>query len=195
VSKIISFLLVLLFTLGSLSGCIRSEVETVELESEFCTEGNMPEWQIGCTLPSFDYIDQNGTHWNESSANGTGRWVAYFSASWCIHCKPTIGALDEAIMPNHLLVMNKHESNESSNMTNWHNLMEGELNRSLNRPFLHAPPLSENLSIASIPHILLIENNTILSARVGLWGSVEEMSIWFNATSHVSGYTNLINEP
>lgn len=192
-NKIIPLFLVLMFSLGSLSGCIESEPEAIESEFEFCTDGNMPEWRVGCSFPSFDYIDQNGTHWNESSANESGRWVAYFSASWCTHCKPTIGALDEAIMPNHLLVLNKHESNESSNMTDWHNLMEGELNRSIDRPFLHAPPLSQNLSVASIPHIVLIENNTILSVRIGLWDSVEGMSAWFNATTHESGYTKIID--
>ena len=71
--------------------------------------------------------------------------------------------------------------------------MEGELNRSIDRPFLHAPPLSQNLSVASIPHIVLIENNTILSVRIGLWDSVEGMSAWFNATTHESGYTKIID--
>jgi hypothetical protein len=187
--KIISTLLVILFSLSSLSGCIGSETEAVVDEITICTEGNIPEWYVGCMFPSFDLIDQNGTHWNESSANESGRWVAYFSASWCTHCKPTIEALDESIMPNHLLVMNKHESEDSSNMTKWHLKMEDELNRSINRPFLHAPPLSENLSITSIPHVLLIENNTIISARIGLWDSAHEISMWFNATSPESGNT------
>ena len=65
---------------------------------EICTEENVPEWHVGCEFPSFDIIDQNGTHWNGSSANETGRWVAYFSASWCTHCKPTIDALDQSMM-------------------------------------------------------------------------------------------------
>lgn len=191
--KIITLSLILLFCASSLSGCIAPEADPADEQITFCTEGNMPEWNVGCTFPSFDYIDQNGTHWNESSANGSGRWVAYFSASWCTHCKPTIEALDDSIMPHHLLVMNKHEGNDSSNMTEWHRVMEEELNRSIDRPFLHAPILSSNLSVASIPHVLLIENNTILSARVGLWDNAHEMSMWFNATSPESGYTQAMN--
>lgn len=169
------------------------EMEAVEDEIAICTEGNMPEWSVGCAFPSFDLMDQNGTHWNESAVSESGRWVAYFSASWCTHCKPTIDALDESIMQDHLLVINKHESNDSSNMTKWHLTMEEELNRSINRPFLHAPSMAANLSVTSIPHVLLIENNTILSARIGLWDSAHEMSMWFNATSPQSGYTQSMN--
>jgi len=187
--KKISVFLVVLFSVSTLAGCIGPEVEAVDDEIAICTEGNIPEWYVGCTFPSFDLIDQNGTHWNESAVNESGRWVAYFSASWCTHCKPTIDALDESIMQDHLLVINKHESNDSSNMTKWHLMIEEELNRSINRPFLHAPSLSANLSVTSIPHVLLIENNTILSARIGLWDSAHEMSMWFNATSPQSGYT------
>ncbi|DAC31146.1 MAG TPA: thioredoxin family protein [Candidatus Poseidoniaceae archaeon] len=192
-NKKISVFLVLLFSVSTLAGCIEPEMEAVEDEIAICTEGNMPEWSVGCAFPSFDLMDQNGTHWNESAVNESGRWVAYFSASWCTHCKPTINALDESIMQDHLLVINKHESNDSSNMTKWHLTMEEELNRSINRPFLHAPSLAANLSVTSIPHVLLIENNTILSARVGLWDSAHEMSMWFNATSPQSGYTQSMN--
>ena len=38
-----------------------------------------------------------------------------------------------------------------------------------------------------------VENNTILSARVGLWDNAHEMSMWFNATSPESGYTQAMN--
>ena len=195
-----SYVLILLLSLSSLSGCMGGEMEMVEDtmdmmdgSMEECTENNVPEWHVGCEFPSFDLIDQNGTHWNGSFANDTGRWVAYFSASWCTHCKPTIDALDQSMMSDHLLVFNKHAGNDSSNMTEWHLMIEEELNRSVNRPFLHAPLLSANLSVISIPHVLLIENNTILSARVGLWDSAQEMSMWFNATTPQSGYTQSMN--
>ncbi len=198
--KKITYLLTLLFSLSSLSGCIGSEMEMVDDSMdmmdgpiEVCSEENIPEWHVGCELPSFDILDENGAHWNESSANGSGRWVAYFSASWCTHCKPTIDALDQSILPNHLLVFNKQAGNDSSNMTEWQLMIEDELNRSVNRPFLHAPALSENLTVTSIPHVLLIENNTILSARIGLWNSASEISMWFNATAPQSGYTQSMN--
>ncbi len=195
-----SYLLTLLFSLSSLSGCMGAEMgmaddsmDMMDGSMEVCTEENIPEWHVGCEFPLFDIVDQNETHWNGSSANETGRWVAYFSASWCTHCKPTIDALDQSIMGNHLLVFNKHAGNDSSNMTKWQLMIEDELNRSVNRPFLHAPILSESLSVTSIPHILLIENNTILSARVGLWNSAHEMSMWFNATTPQSGYTQAMD--
>jgi hypothetical protein len=191
--KLISYLLAIVFSVGSLSGCIEPDMAMVADEVAICTEDNMPEWHVGCTFPSFDFIDQNGTHWNESSANDSGRWVAYFSASWCTHCKPTIDALDQSIMPNHLLIFNKQAGNDHSNMTEWQLMIEGELNRSVNRPFLHAPFLSENLSFSSIPHVLLIDNNTIISARSGLWNSTHEMGMWFNSTSPESGQTQSMN--
>jgi len=172
---------------------VEDTMDMMDGSMEECTENNVPEWHVGCEFPSFDLIDQNGTHWNGSSANDTGRWVAYFSASWCTHCKPTIDALDQSMMSDHLLVFNKHAGNDSSNMTEWHLMIEEELNRSVNRPFLHAPLLSSNLSVTSIPHVLLIENNTILSARVGLWDSAQEMRMWFNATTPQSGYTQSMN--
>lgn len=188
-NRMIPFALAILCSFSSLAGCIEPEMEMMPEEIELCSEGNNPEWHVGCQFPSFEFEDQNGTQWNESSANGTGRWVAYFSASWCTHCKPTVDALDQSIMPNHLLIFNKQAGNDSSNMTEWHQMIEGELNRSVDRPFLHSPLLSQNLSVASIPHVLLIENNTILSARIGLWDSAHEMSMWFNATAPTTGYT------
>ena len=124
-NKKISYFLAILFSVSILSGCIGTEMEMVDDSIEFGTEGNIPEWYVGCTFPGFDFIDQNGTHWNESSANETGRWVAYFSASWCTHCKPTIDALDQSIMPNHLLVLNKQAGNDSSNMTEWKLMIDG----------------------------------------------------------------------
>ncbi len=188
-NKIISCFLAILFSLSSLSGCIGpDEKEIEEPIIEICTEENIPEWHVGCTFPSFEFEDQDGTYWNETSANDSGRWVAYFSASWCTHCKPTIDALDQSIMSDHLLIFNKQSGNDSSNMTEWQIMIEDELNRSVNRPFLHAPALSENLSVSSIPHLLLIDNNTIISARVGLWDNANEMGMWFNATSPKSGY-------
>jgi hypothetical protein len=65
----------------SLSGCIEPDMAMVADEVAICTEDNMPEWHVGCTFPDFDLVDQNGTHWNDSSVNAGGRWVAYFSAS------------------------------------------------------------------------------------------------------------------
>jgi hypothetical protein len=78
-------------------------------------------------------------------------------------------------------------------MTEWELMIEDELNRSVDRPFLHAPFLSENLSVTSIPHVLLIDNKTIISARIGLWNSAHEISLWFNATSPQSGYTQTMD--
>jgi hypothetical protein len=193
--KIISYLLAILCSLGSLAGCIEPDevMEMIADEIVICSEDNVPEWNVGCTFPSFEFEDQDGTNWNESSANASGRWVAYFSASWCTHCKPTVDSLDQSIMPNHLLIFNKQAGDNDSNMTEWKLMIEDELNRSVNRPFLHAPFLSENLSVSSIPHVLLIDNNTIIAARIGLWNSTHEMSMWFNATSPTTGYTQTMN--
>ncbi len=192
INKLISCVLAVLFSVSSLSGCIEpDEKQVIDVSGEqieICSEDNMPEWHVGCIFPSFEFEDQDGTHWNETSANDSGRWVAYFSASWCTHCKSTIDALDRSIMSEHLLVFNKQAGNDSSNMTEWVLMIENEINRSVYRPFLHAPMLSENLSVTSIPHMLLIDNNTIISARIGLWDDAHEMSMWFNSTSPKSGY-------
>ena len=55
--KIISALLVLLFSISSLSGCVEPDTEEVDVVIEICTEGNIPEWYVGCTFPSFDLVE------------------------------------------------------------------------------------------------------------------------------------------
>lgn len=193
--SILSALIISLIVL--VSGCItkESDLEQKSTLSEPCPDDQPPEWFIGCSMPSFSLLDDSNISHNESSTNGSGRWVAYFSATWCGHCKPTIMALNEGIASGHMLVFNKDARDEYSNMSAWKELMENETNQTFNRPFIHAPGLAENLTVSSIPHIVLIDNNTIISVRRGLWDDSESITTWFHSESPASGLSQQIENP
>ena len=146
-------------------------------------------WHVGEPLPAFDLVDQHNNSWNGSAVNGSGRWVAYFSASWCTHCKPTIDALDRALQANELLIFNKETREGYDNMTQWQIDMEEELSRDLNRSFIHAPELSEAVNVTVIPHVVLVEDGMIIAARIGLWDDVDQISTWFASEAPDSGMT------
>ena len=111
--------------------------------------GDMP------SFPDFNFVDENNTTHNSSMYAGIP-FVAYFSASWCTHCKPTLEALDDTVPVGHLLVFNKESREEYSNMTEWKESMESELNRTLNHPFMHAPDFALSLNVQSIPSMFFV---------------------------------------
>ena len=89
-----------------LSGCISSEEEEVD------------------PFPSFSLVDDsNNTH--ESSMYVGEPFVAYFSATWCTHCKPALAALDDTVPSGQVLIFNKDPNEED--MKEWKNNMESEL--------------------------------------------------------------------
>ena len=54
-------------------------------------------------------------------------FVAYFSATWCTHCKPALAALDDTVpsVPSgQVLIFNKDPNEED--MKEWKNNMESE---------------------------------------------------------------------
>jgi len=188
-----SLLMVLLCGLAPFAGCLTSSSEPSaledppEVETVSCDGPDYPEWNLSCAFPSFNLTDDTGVAHNLSSSNGTGRWVAYLSAYWCTHCKPTLDALDVAVPDGQLLVFNKDDSDD--NMTAWKDHMEDELNRTINRPFIHAPWLGSAMQVQGIPHVVLVENGTVLAVRIGLWDDPESIQAWMGAESPVSGYS------
>ena len=107
-------------------------------------------------------------------------WVAYVSATWCGHCHPTLDAIDQVIPEDRLLVFNKDPREEYSDMVAWNEDMESALERDLNRPFIHAPSLTEELGVVGIPHVFYIDaDGNIEFDRKGLWTNMDEMSeVW-----------------
>ena len=67
-----------LVMLAGLSGCLSSEEE---LEA----------------FPTFSLADHETTTHNNSMYSGSP-YVAYFSASWCSHCTPTLDAVVDAVL-------------------------------------------------------------------------------------------------
>lgn len=186
-------LLMVLLTFAPLSGCLSSttapevEIEAPALETTSCNGPSYPEWNLSCAFPSFNLTDDTGNVHNLTSSNGSGRWVAYLSAYWCTHCKPTLDALDAALPDGQLLVFNKDDSDD--NMTSWKAHMEDELNRTLERPFIHAPWLAFAMQVQGIPHVVLVENATVLAVRIGLWDDPVAIHTWMSAVAPESGYS------
>lgn len=144
------FLVLLVF-----SGCLSSSESDAKSE----TESSQTTLEA---FPSFNLSDeQNLTH--DDTLYEAIPYVAYFSASWCTHCKTTLDALDQTIPDGHLLVFNKDPREEHSNMTEWKENMELELNRSLAHPFIHAPSLAQSLNVSVIPSMFFVNQDGFIS--------------------------------
>ena len=61
---------------NSLAGCLSSDEDELD------------------RFPSFNLVDEQGNTQNKSMYENEP-FVAYFSASWCSHCKPVLGSLDD----------------------------------------------------------------------------------------------------
>ena len=102
-------------------------------------------------------------------------WVAYFSATWCTHCHPTLDSIDLVIPDERLLVFNTEAAD--SDMVGWNEDMEEYLERNLERPFIHAPGLSAEVEVLGRPYLVFIDaEGNIQSDRVGLWTDTNEMA-------------------
>ena len=66
--------LILLILSNSLAGCLSSDENELD------------------RFPSFNLVDEQGNNHNETMYENDS-FVAYFSASWCTHCKPVLGSL------------------------------------------------------------------------------------------------------
>lgn len=126
-----------------MSGCLSSDQEELE---EF---------------PTFSLADEQGiVHENSNYSNAP--FVAYISASWCSHCKPVLQALDDTIPEGQLIVFNKESREEYSDMNEWKDRMESELERNLSHPFIHAPPLSQSLEVTGIPSMFFVNSDGMI---------------------------------
>ena len=143
-----SILLTMIMLCSILSGCISSEEEEVD------------------PFPSFSLVDEsNNTH--ESSMYVGEPFVAYFSATWCTHCKPALAALDDTVPSGQVLIFNK-DPNEKD-MKEWKNNMESELERALYHPFIHGPELAQSLEVTGIPTMFFIDSDgNIKHTMVGI---------------------------
>lgn len=179
-----ALLLVTLLLSAALSGCLAesdSEPETKDCEAADALE------KVGCEFPTFTLAADDQAIYNNSELDTDGRWVAYFSAIWCTHCKPTIDALDTGVPEDRLLVFNKHPGADFDNMSEWKENMREELERNITRPFIHAPDLATSLAVTAIPHVVLVENSTILAVRYGLWNDADSIAAWFESDAPTSG--------
>jgi thiol-disulfide isomerase/thioredoxin len=186
VGKYAFVVLILLSTV--FSGCLFDNEDAKKCEDLDAVE------LVGCEFPEFNLISDDLTPFNNSNIVSQGRWVAYFSAFWCTHCKPTIDALDKAIPEDRMLVFNKYPGEDYDNMSEWKDNMEDELNRSISRPFIHAPMLAENLSVVAIPHVILVEDDTIVAVRYGLWDDTNSIIQWFESPIPSSGASQEMQE-
>ncbi|MEC8707349.1 MAG: redoxin domain-containing protein [Candidatus Thermoplasmatota archaeon] len=131
--------------LAGLSGCLSSE-EALE------------------AFPSFSLADHETTTHNNSMYAGTP-YVAYFSASWCSHCTPTLDAVLDAVPADHLLIFNLESSEDWSDMNAWKDKMESELERTIDHPFIHAPPLATELGVDGLPTVFFVNSDGLIEER------------------------------
>ena len=132
--------IILIILSNSLAGCLSSD------ENEFER------------FPSFNLVDEQGNNQNKSMYENEP-FVAYFSASWCSHCKPVLGSLDDIIPEGQLVVFNIESREQYSDMSEWKDRMESELERDLFHPFIHASPLAQSLEISKIPTVFFVNSD------------------------------------
>lgn len=135
--------LVLLMLSNSLAGCLSSAESELE------------------QFPSFRLVDEQGNNQNESMYENAS-FVAYFSASWCSHCKPVLGSLNDTVPEGQLIVFNIESREQYSDMNEWKERMESELERELPHPFVHAPPLAQSLEVSKIPTVFFVNSDGMI---------------------------------
>jgi thiol-disulfide isomerase/thioredoxin len=126
----------------------------------------------GCTsaeeyeeFPSFELVDHSNQIQNSSMYADTP-FIAYFSAAWCSHCAPTLSAVDETVPVGNILIFNLESRAEWSNMTEWKEKMEDELERDLSHPFIHSPEVAESAGVEKIPTVLFINSDGLIEQRL-----------------------------
>jgi len=202
--KIKASLLILIFLAFSFSGCTEP-IETNEeithhfLDTKDCgsrgqvniTNLSLYECQI---IPLFDYIDDSGIQnkylcgMNETIAateicslkygdlSIDEVWIAYFSTPWCTHCETTLDAYDQAIPEDRLFVFNKDFDPNYSNMSSWKENASERIGRDINRPFIHAPYLGEELGVTGIPMAFFIDiHGVVVDYSLGAKSNVSEI--------------------
>ncbi len=169
-----AWLMLIFLLLAPLSGCLGSSTDTTD---------NLQPPPAPVPFPEFNYTADDGLEYNRSKLSGE-TWLAYFSAPWCKHCELTLDAVDQAIPAERLLVFSRDNSTLYENMSEWKEVTEGELEREVNRPFMHAPGLAEEVEVLGIPHLMFIRaDGTISQISTGaLTDQTIIMGYWNNAS-------------
>ena len=142
----------------TLSGCFSPDEESLE------------------PFPSFNLVDEKSNN-HESGMYVGEPFVAYFSATWCSHCKPALGALDDTVPSGQVLIFNKDPAEDD--MQQWKDNMESELERNLNHPFIHGPDLSQSLEVTGIPTMFYVDSDgNIKHTTVGIVNQSTVESLW-----------------
>ena len=164
-------LIVLMVGMLPLSGCLTWASPDTSEPVDIIEEVPLP------VFPEFNLKDHQNQSW--SSNEMPYPYVAYFSATWCTHCKPTLGALDAVIPNGSLLVFNKDGREGNDDMVKWHTDMQNELNRSISHPFIHAPEIANDLDVLGIPVVVFVTSNGIEERWEGLHDDEDQIrSIW-----------------
>ena len=152
--RAVTWLLMGCILLAPLSGCL-GPIGTIDNPTD------EPEPSL-VSFPEFNYTADDGLEYNNSVMLGES-WIAYFSAPWCKHCELTLDAVDQITPAERLLVFSKDNSTLYENMTEWKEVTEGELEREVNRPFMDAPALAQEVEVLGIPHLMFIRSDGTIS--------------------------------
>ena len=74
-----------------------------------------------------------------------------------------------------MIVFNKEPREEYSDMNEWKDKMESELEKELSHPFIHAPPLSESLNVSIIPTMFFVNSEGMIEYKMS--GLIEKEMI------------------
>ena len=140
-----ALLLSTVMLLAGLSGCLSEE--TLE------------------AFPEFELADHAGATHNNSMYEGTP-YIAYFSAAWCSHCAPTLDAVVNVVPAERLLILNLESNEDWSDMNAWKDKMESELEREIDHPFIHAPPLATTLGVDGLPTVFFVNSDGLIEHRL-----------------------------
>ena len=142
----------------------------------------------GTTFSVETFPAWNGTtHLNESinhSAWNNIPYMAYFSTPWCTHCETTINAYEQVIPAGHLVIISKDASEDYANMSEWHERLEENLNRSIDRPVLLDPALADEVGVFGIPHAVYINSQGYIhQVEIGKRENLTAIQLTWEATT------------
>ena len=170
----------MLIATTSLAGCIYTddggwcgtEEPGCEYYGECIDEDYYESIAVGVSMTNFTLMDHNGTEWNSSNLTGDV-WVAYFTWVGCDwgECIAELDAIDHAIPDDRLLIFNteSYDGEPAPNMSEWKLDMEEGIGHDVNRPFINAPDLANELNIYSVI-VFINHNGTVSDVYDGLSG-------------------------
>jgi len=170
------FLTLILF----FSGCVAPNAElNSSSDDDEKEQSSLLEAQL---VPEWTAESHTGDEFNRSTM-AQGAYIAYFSAPWCTHCEATLDAYDQVIPEGRMMIFSKEDNPDFTDMNQWHNTTENNLNRTISRPFMLHPDFASAMTVTSIPHVAFVnEQGYVYQNEIGKRTNQTMLSDIWNAT-------------